>query len=187
MMKSQTFLQRITTFFMSVLLFSTFFFPLMSQPAWANKATPTTVQNSAQPLCTAESRALGKSECNINIDDRHITYNNDSHDTYKNDSQVIIVKPDPPNTTRAWVGGAAVGALLSVSAVMDLSVADMIGSGLAAVGGVVGSGMAAGAAGVAVSAALPVAATVGVGFAAYQGVKMLTSSHNKRKVDQSQQ
>ncbi len=68
-----------------------------------------------------------------------------------------------------------------------LSAADMIGSGLAAVGGVVGGGMAAGAAGLAVSAALPVAATVGVGFAAYQGVKMLTSSHNKRKVDQSQQ
>ncbi len=59
-MKSQTFLGRITTFFMSVLLFSTFFFPLISQPAWANQPTPTTVRNSAQPLCTAESRAIGE-------------------------------------------------------------------------------------------------------------------------------
>ncbi|WP_152964812.1 hypothetical protein [Limnoraphis robusta] len=179
MMKSQTFLGRITTFFMSVLLFSTFFFPLMSQPAWANQPTTTVVQNSAQPLCTAESRGLGKSECNINIDDSI---------TYKTDPPVIIVKPDPPNTTGAWVGGAVVGALLSVSAVMDLSVADMIGSGLAAVGGVVGSGMAAGAAGLAVSAALPVVATVGVGLAAWQTVKALTSPHNnKRKADQSQE
>ncbi|KMW70460.1 hypothetical protein WN50_35160 [Limnoraphis robusta CS-951] len=64
----------------------------------------------------------------------------------------------------------------------------MIGSGLAAVGGVVGSGMAAGAAGLAVSAALPVVATVGVGLAAWQTVKALTSPHNnKRKADQSQE
>ncbi|MEB3282230.1 MAG: hypothetical protein VKK42_25265 [Lyngbya sp.] len=189
-MNSQTFLGRITTFFMSVLLFSTFFFPLMSQPAWANQPTTTVVRNSAQPLCTAESRVLGKSECNVNIDDRHITYNNDSHDTYNNDSHDTYNNSASPEVL---LGGAALGAITggaasvmavsSAGSVAGLSAAG-ISSGLAAVGGVVGGGMAAG---LAVSAALPVVATVGVGLAAYQGVKVLTSSHHKRKVDQSQQ
>lgn len=193
-MKPQTFLGRITTFLMSVLLFSTFFFPLMSQPAWANQATPTTVQNSAQPLCTAESRVLGKSECNVNIDardtyDSHDTYNIDSHNTVYDNS----VNINNSGSLETLLGGAALGAVgggaASVMAVSGAgSVAGLsaagISSGLAAVGGVVGGGMAAG---LAVSAALPVAATVGVGFAAYQGVKVLTSSHNKRKADQSQE
>jgi hypothetical protein len=195
-MKSQTFLGRITTFLMSVLLFSTFFFPLMSQPAWANQPTTTVVRNSAQPLCTSESGGLlNKSECKVNVDshdtyDSHNTYNIDSHNTLYDNS----VKINSSGSVETLLGGAVVGAVGGGAASIALvsgagSVAGLsaagISSGLATVGGVVGGGMAAG---LAVSAALPVAATVGVGFAAYQGVKMLTSSHNnKRKVDPSQQ
>ena len=193
-MKPQTFLRRITTFLMSVVLFSTFFFPLTSQPAWANQATTMAVRNSAQPSCTAESRALGKSECNVNIDDRDTFYDN----SVKIDNSVRIdARPVPNNndTTGALLGGAALGAMTggaaSVMAVSGAgSVAGLsaagISSGLAAVGGVVGGGMAAG---LVVSAALPVVTTVGVGLAAYQGLKALTShrNNNKQKADQNQQ
>lgn len=72
MIKPQSFLGRVTTFVMSVLLVSTFFFPFISQPALANEATSATIQNFETPICTAESRGLfGKSECNLTVNNNN--------------------------------------------------------------------------------------------------------------------
>ncbi len=176
MIKPQSFLGRVTTFVMSVLLISTFFFPLISQPAWAD-----------QPICTAESKGLGKSECNVNFDSHdtiNVSFDNiDSphYNTYNNSGS-------PETLLGGAVLGAVGGGVASVAAVSGAgSVAGLsaagISSGLAAVGGVVGGGMAAG---LAVSTALPILTTVGVGLAASQVVKAFFPSSDKQKADRQE-
>ena len=99
--------------------------------------------------------------------------------------QIIINNHYESGRAEAFAGGvivgalggsaATVGAVSGAGSVAGLSAAG-ISSGLAALGGTIGGGMAAG---LVVSAAMPVTAAVGVGYTAYKVWDWLTSSGDK--------
>jgi hypothetical protein len=97
----------------------------------------------------------------------------------------IIINKTEAGRAEAFAGGvivgalggsaATVGAVSGAGSVAGLSAAG-ISSGLAALGGTIGGGMAAG---LVVSAAMPVTAAVGVGYTAYKVWDWVSNSGDK--------